>query len=49
MRTASISSVSVREGGDVDLSALVTSEFLKIVDKLACTKPVSRAGRTEAE
>lgn len=28
------STVSIREGGDVDLSALVSSEFLKIMDDL---------------
>jgi hypothetical protein len=34
MRTARFSSVSVRDGDEVDLTALVSTEFLKIVDEL---------------
>lgn len=37
--------VSVRDGGDVDLSAQVSSEFLKIVDELEGLHQAGEQGR----
>jgi hypothetical protein len=45
MRTARFSSVSVRDGGEVDLTALVTVDFLKIVNELEGLHQAGEQGR----
>lgn len=45
MRTARFSCVSVRDGGEVDITALVTVEFLKIVDELEDLHQAGEQGR----
>ncbi len=45
MRTARFSSVSVRNGGEVDLTELVTVEFFKIVDELESLHQAGEQGR----